>query len=142
MFGYCTLLTQGVFVTQVDSNPACALSAQWSRELLPMTCQNMQQRRIFAWLVLGLTGLVGMQPSTLLGQVSAPESVRKLKAGPGLEVMLWASEPMLANPTNIDIDSRGKQRHEVLVNLRIGLGEGLELRVADERQLRIANRRY
>jgi putative membrane-bound dehydrogenase-like protein len=92
---------------------------QWSQELLQMTCRNAR-RRIFAWLVVGLAGLSGMKPSTLLGQVSGQESARKLKAGPGLEATLWASEPMLANPTNIDIDSRG----------RVWVTEGLNYRLS------------
>ena len=61
-----------------------------------------------------------MQPETLLGQVSPDASARRLKVGPGLEVTLWASEPMLANPTNIDIDSRG----------RVWVTEGLNYRLS------------
>ena len=34
--------------------------------------------------------------------------MKGLTAAPGLEVKLWASEPNLLNPTNIDIDSRGR----------------------------------
>jgi putative membrane-bound dehydrogenase-like protein len=43
-----------------------------------------------------------------LAQVSAEESAKKLKPAEGLEATLWASEPMVVNPTNIDIDSRGR----------------------------------
>jgi putative membrane-bound dehydrogenase-like protein len=81
---------------------------------------NMPQRRVLVWLMLGLAGLVGMQPATLLGQISAEESARLLKAGPGLEAKLWASEPMFANPTNIDVDSRG----------RVWVTEGLNYRLS------------
>ena len=76
--------------------------------------------RTIAWAALGLAWLVGMQPETLLGQVSAEESARRLKAAPGLEATLWASEPMLANPTNIDVDSRG----------RVWVTEGLNYRLS------------
>src|ERR1043165_7128046 len=39
----------------------------------------------------------------------APEtSLADLKVMEGLEVTLFASEPMFSNPTNMDIDSRGR----------------------------------
>ena len=44
----------------------------------------------------------------LLAQQTAPLTVKGLTAGAGLEVKLWAAEPNLINPTNIDIDSRGR----------------------------------
>ncbi len=44
----------------------------------------------------------------MLGQQPAGESVRQLRAAPGLDVTLWAAEPSLANPTNIAIDERGR----------------------------------
>jgi hypothetical protein len=44
----------------------------------------------------------------LLAQQTPPQTVKGLTAAPGLEVKLWASEPDLVNPTNIDIDSRGR----------------------------------
>jgi putative membrane-bound dehydrogenase-like protein len=85
-----------------------------------MTCHNTPQRIIAGLVTFVLAGLAGMQPATLLGQVSAQESARRLKAGPGLEATLWASEPMLANPTNIDVDSRG----------RVWVTEGLNYRLS------------
>src|SRR5580692_6467419 len=44
----------------------------------------------------------------LLAQQTAPQTVKGLTTAPGLEAKLWASEPDLINPTNIDIDSRGR----------------------------------
>ena len=58
------------------------------------------------WHVLGLWLAAGIIPVTVRGQVSPAESARRLKPAPGLEATLWASEPMLVNPTNIDIDYR------------------------------------
>ncbi len=52
-------------------------------------------------------------------QVSPAESARRLKPAAGLEATLWASEPMLLNPTNLDVDSRG----------RIWVTEGLNYRL-------------
>src|SRR5215212_6277903 len=44
----------------------------------------------------------------LLSQQTALQTVKGLTAAPGLEIKLWAAEPDLLNPTNIDIDSRGR----------------------------------
>jgi len=44
----------------------------------------------------------------MFAQEGAPQTVKGLTAASGLEVTLWASEPMLANPTNMDIDARGR----------------------------------
>ncbi|QEH32357.1 Cytochrome c [Aquisphaera giovannonii] len=41
-------------------------------------------------------------------QMPAEESARKLKPAEGLEATLWAAEPLLVNPTNMDVDSRGR----------------------------------
>jgi putative membrane-bound dehydrogenase-like protein len=93
---------------------------QSSPELLPMMNHKSPVRIIAGLVTFGLAGLVGMQPETLLGQISPDASARRLKAGPGLESTLWASEPMLANPTNIDVDSRG----------RVWVTEGLNYRLS------------
>jgi putative membrane-bound dehydrogenase-like protein len=57
--------------------------------------------------------------SPVRGQVGPEESAAKLKPAAGLEAKLWASEPMLMNPTTIDIDSRG----------RVWVTEGLNYRL-------------
>jgi putative membrane-bound dehydrogenase-like protein len=43
-----------------------------------------------------------------MAQQDPQQSLAAIKAAPGLEVALWASEPMLANPTGITIDERGR----------------------------------
>jgi len=58
--------------------------------------------------------------STLsLAQVGPEESARKLKPADGLEATLWASEPLVNNPTNMDVDARG----------RVWVTEGLNYRL-------------
>ncbi|MFK5920798.1 MAG: c-type cytochrome [Verrucomicrobiota bacterium] len=52
-------------------------------------------------------------------QLSAEKSLATLKPAQGFAVSLWASEPMLANPTSMDIDSRG----------RVWIAEGLNYRL-------------
>ena len=67
---------------------------------------------------LAIAGLAAIAPP-IRAQVSAVESERKLKPAEGLEAVLWASEPMVVNPTNIDVDSRG----------RVWVAEGLNYRL-------------
>lgn len=42
------------------------------------------------------------------GPEAAREQLKNLKAAEGLEVTLFASEPMVRNPANMDVDSRGR----------------------------------
>jgi len=83
--------------------------------------------KLVAWVVLELVGLAGIRPAAVFAQLSPDQSARRLKPAPGLEATLWASEPMLVNPTNIDVDSRG----------RVWVAEGLNYRLS-----RGGNRRF
>ena len=42
------------------------------------------------------------------GQVSPEASAKMVKPAEGLQATLWAAEPLVINPTTIDIDSRGR----------------------------------
>ena len=42
------------------------------------------------------------------GPLCPEKSVQRLEPAPGLEISLFAHEPMVVNPTNIDIDARGR----------------------------------
>ena len=42
------------------------------------------------------------------GQQPPEKSLAAIKTAPGLEVKLWAAEPMLSNPTDITVDERGR----------------------------------
>ena len=53
------------------------------------------------------TNIWGTNPRGI-GWEAALEQVKELKPAEGLEVTLFASEPMVVNPTNIDIDARGR----------------------------------
>jgi putative membrane-bound dehydrogenase-like protein len=57
---------------------------------------------------LALLPLVALGGAVLAGQQSPQQTLNGLRAAPGLEVTLWASEPMLSNPTDITIDERGR----------------------------------
>ena len=92
-----------------------------------MTHRIPTGRVIAVWLILGVVGLVGISPVPARAQVSPEESAKRIKPAPGLEATLWASEPLLSNPTNIDVDSRG----------RVWVAEGLNYRLS-----RGGNRRF
>jgi putative membrane-bound dehydrogenase-like protein len=59
-------------------------------------------------------------PALARAQVGPEESAKKVKPAEGLEATLWASEPLVVNPTNIDVDSRG----------RVWVTEGLNYRLS------------
>src|SRR6266508_6420638 len=42
------------------------------------------------------------------GPAAAREQIKNLKTAEGLEVTLFASEPMVRNPADMDIDARGR----------------------------------
>src|SRR6185312_13902721 len=42
------------------------------------------------------------------GPAAAREQLKNMKAADGLEVTLFASEPMVRNPADMDIDHRGR----------------------------------
>jgi putative membrane-bound dehydrogenase-like protein len=67
---------------------------------------TLERRRATAmafalWLVLGVAAEVR-------AQVSPDETLKSFELADGLEATVWATEPMLVNPTNIDVDSRGR----------------------------------
>jgi putative membrane-bound dehydrogenase-like protein len=84
-------------------------------------------RMIVTGVMLGVFALTGIRPPAALAQVKAEETARRLKPAAGLEATLWAAEPLLVNPTNIDVDSRG----------RVWVAEGLNYRLT-----RGGNRRF
>ena len=88
-------------------------------------------RRGLALLVFGIASL-NLASQTASGQVSAEESAKKLKPAPGLEATLWASEPMVVNPTNMDIDSRGRVWITEGLNYRLTRGRNKELPMLEE----------
>ena len=65
-----------------------------------------------------LTLAAVLAPFAAHAQVKPEESERLMKPADGLEATLWAAEPMVVNPTNMDVDSRG----------RVWITEGLNYR--------------
>jgi putative membrane-bound dehydrogenase-like protein len=79
--------------------------------------------------------LIGMYPA--VAQVSPEESARKLKPAEGLEATLWASEPLVVNPTNMDIDSRGRVWVTEGLNYRLTQGNKQFKRIEDADKIKI-----
>lgn len=71
--------------------------------------------------------------TSLAAQQPAPDSAADVKAGPELEVGLWASEPMLTNPTNMAIDERGRVWILEAVNYRRALRSQPDVRPTGDR---------
>lgn len=69
----------------------------------------------FAFAVVGLLSCA----APLQAQQTPDDSLATLHAADGVSVSLWASEPLVNNPTSMDIDSRG----------RVWLSEGLNYRM-------------
>ena len=62
-------------------------------------------KRLGPFFIFSILGIVGV---ALHGQQSSEKTLASLKAAPGLELKLWAAEPMLSNPTDITVDERGR----------------------------------
>src|SRR5881296_2032850 len=58
-------------------------------------------------LILSASTLFAANPAGV-GPEAARESVKKFTVADGLNVSLFASEPMVRNPTDMDIDARGR----------------------------------
>ncbi len=94
--------------------------------------------RLAAWFLFGFCLLAWAGYTPAFAQVSAVESARRLKAAPGLEATLWAAEPMLVNPTNIDVDSRGRVWVTEGLNYRLTRGGNARFhRVDDSDKIKI-----
>jgi putative membrane-bound dehydrogenase-like protein len=95
-------------------------------------------RRMGVWVALGIVGLAGGRPAAVRAQTGAAESARQLKPAAGLEATLWASEPLLNNPTNIDVDSRGRVWVAEGLNYRLTRGDNRRFpRIAEADRIKI-----
>jgi putative membrane-bound dehydrogenase-like protein len=76
--------------------------------------------------------------SASIAQVGPEESARQLKPAPGLKAELWAAEPMVVNPTTIDVDSRGRVWVTEGLNYRLTRGGNRQFqRVEDADKIKI-----
>ncbi len=86
----------------------------------------MSLRHLSCWAsVLGASFGVVLLASTASGQVNPEKSAALVKPASGMQATLFASEPMVSNPTSIDIDSRG----------RVWVAEGQNYRMTHRKDL-------
>ena len=57
--------------------------------------------------LIALTAILALAPSAF-AQLPPDKALASMKAGDGLQVELFAAEPMLINPTSIDVDHLGR----------------------------------
>jgi len=69
----------------------------------------------------------------LLAQMTPPQTQKAFTVAAGLEATVWAAEPMVVNPTNIDIDERGRIWYLEAVNYRRHLKNEPDYRKAGDR---------
>ncbi|MCC6589328.1 MAG: c-type cytochrome [Bryobacterales bacterium] len=69
----------------------------------------------------------------LVAQLTPAQTAKGLKTAPGLETTLWAAEPMMSNPTSLDIDERGRVWYIDSVNYRRKLKKLPDLRKTGDR---------
>jgi len=75
-------------------------------------------RAVFPF-ALFLSAIAGpSQMSARIGSADEPNDASRLVAAEGLEVSVWAKSPMFFNPTNIDVDERGRIWVTEAVNYR------------------------
>src|SRR5262249_34665971 len=112
-------LDEDAMVLMPTSGPRTAIrpSTQEPRPM-PQPLVPPRPARAFRTLV-GACLLAVSWSATGLAQVGPEESARLLKPADGLVATLWAAEPLVVNPTNMDIDSRG----------RVWVTEGLNYRL-------------
>src|SRR3982750_1188487 len=89
-----------------------------------------------AMLIVWALALVWSHPA--VAQVKPEESAKMLKPADGLEATLWASEPMVVNPTTIDVDSRGRVWVTEGLNYRLTRGGNRQFhRIPDADKIKI-----
>jgi putative membrane-bound dehydrogenase-like protein len=86
----------------------------------PMMFSFLPKRDIAVKAVAAVGLFLSLSNSQATAQVSPEQSAKLLKPAEGLEATLWAAEPMVVNPTTMDIDSRG----------RVWITEGLNYRLS------------
>ena len=80
-------------------------------------CYDLRVRKTA--LLVTLLGLISILRVPLLESQTTPEdTVASLRVADGLEITLWAAEPDVINPTNLDIDERGRIWITEAVNYR------------------------
>ena len=96
---------------------------------------SMQKWSAGLSLLICLLGVRTLGIEYVFAQQTPKQTAAGFKVADGLEVTLWASEPNLVNPTNIDVDSKGRVWVCEAVNYRLTRGgqKAKDLRPAGDR---------
>lgn len=73
------------------------------------------------------------------GQMTAVRTVKTLETVQGLETTLWAAEPLVVNPTNLDVDEQGRVWYLESVNYRRQLKNLPDVRKTGDRIVILAD---
>jgi putative membrane-bound dehydrogenase-like protein len=99
--------------------------------------QRLEESSMFDSHAAALAAIIALaMPAVAFAQIGAEDSAKKLKPAPGLKATLWAAEPMVVNPTNMDVDSRGRVWVTEGLNYRLTHGKGFK-RVEDADKIKI-----
>jgi len=90
-----------------------------------MIIRHQLRPGIFAALIVGLA-VLATKTAIAAGPLAPAEAVAKLQVADGLAATIFAAEPMLLSPTNMDVDHRGRVWICEVVNYRGRLGERKE----------------
>ncbi|MBI3416898.1 MAG: hypothetical protein HY043_16530, partial [Verrucomicrobia bacterium] len=72
------------------------------------TSQTRFNFRSLAAAIIGITGLATAADTPRSGPEAAREQLKAMTPADGLDVTLFASEPMVVNPADMDIDAKGR----------------------------------
>lgn len=88
--------------------------------MIPSTLRSVPSRGVLAAGLIAAAGaLAAENPAPRHGLAAAREQLKAMTVADGLEVTLFAAEPMVLNPANMDVDARG----------RVWITEGVNYRV-------------
>ena len=88
--------------------------------MIPSTLRSVPSRGVLAAGLIAAAGaLAAESPAPRHGLAAAREQLKAMTVADGLEVTLFAAEPMVLNPANMDVDARG----------RVWITEGVNYRV-------------
>lgn len=88
-------------------------------EMLEVNFESSRRSVIASMAIVFCSTAIVIGAARCVAQESPTDSLKTLHAADGVDVTLWASEPMVENPTSMDIDSRG----------RVWISEGLNYRM-------------
>lgn len=104
--GTCARCRQQRLDFVVDPMPPCCYWSDWFTFLISHPSIQQWSRVLCVFLYLLATMVLNTE--RVFAQQTPKQTAAGFKVADGLQVSLWAAEPDLVNPTNIDVDSKGR----------------------------------